>query len=165
VIWIILLALEIENRISGAAWEGLSMKRAFLVAVGGLLSLGAGLAAYAQTTVYVFKIPFAFFVGTREFPAGTYYIDSKRPFDSSQLTLEFIRSGSEAAEIALPSAKTLDAKETRTTPKLVFHQYGSVYFVSEFWGQNGRGKQLAESSQEIQLAGKQAPTDLTIAAR
>ena len=140
------------------------MKRAFLVAVGGLLSFGAGLAAYAQTTVYVFKIPFAFFVGTRELPAGTYYVDSKRPFDSSQLTLEFIRSDSEAG-IALPSAKTLEAKETRTTPKLVFHQYGSVYFASEFWGENGRGKQLAESSQEIQLAGKQAPTDLTIAAR
>lgn len=140
------------------------MKRAFLVAVGGLLSLGAGLSAYAKTTVYVFKIPFAFFVGTRELPPGTYYVDSERPLDSSQLTLEFIRSGGEAG-IPLPSAKILEAKETTTTPKLVFHQYGGVYFVSEFWGGKGRGKQLAESSQEIQLAEKQASTDLTIAAR
>jgi hypothetical protein len=140
------------------------MKRVFLVAVGVLLSLGAGLAAGAQVKVYVFKIPFAFFVGTRELPAGTYYVDSTRPFDSSQVTLEFLRSGGEAG-IPLPAAKALEAKETTTAPKLVFHQYGGIYFVSEFWGANGRGKQLAESSQEIQLAGKQAPTNLTIAAR
>ena len=140
------------------------MKRAFLVAVGGLLSFGAGLAACAQLTVYTFKIPFAFFVGTREFPAGTYYVDSTRPFDSSQVTVEFMRSGGKAG-IPLTSAKTLVAKETTTAPKLVFHQYDGVYFVSEFWSENGRGKQLAESSQELQLAGKQAPKDLTIAAR
>jgi hypothetical protein len=140
------------------------MKRALLVAIGGLLSLGAGVAAYAQSSLYVVKVPFTFFVGQRQLPAGTYYVDSKRPFDNSPLTLEFIRSGGEAG-VALPAAATLQSKEKTTAPKLVFHRYGSIYFLSEFWGADGRGKQIAPSAQEMELATKETPKELAIAAR
>jgi len=140
------------------------MKRAFLVAIGGVLSLGVGVAAYAQNSLYVVKVPFTFFVGQRQLPAGTYYVDSKRPFDNSPLTMEFIRSGGQAG-VALPAAATLESKEKATTPKLVFRQYGSFYFLSEFWGADGRGKQLAPSGQEMELATKQSPKELAIAAR
>jgi hypothetical protein len=148
----------------GHGQGGFSMKRAFLVAVCGLVILGAGFAANAQPSVYVVNVPFPFFVGQQQLPAGTYYVDSKRPFDSSSLTLEFIRSGGHAG-IALPAAATLESKEKIPTPKLVFHQYGGFYFLSQFWGADGRGKQLAESSRETELAKKQAPTNLSIAAR
>jgi hypothetical protein len=142
------------------------MKRSFLVAVGGVLSLAAGVAAQAQMqkSVYVVNVPFAFFVGSRELPAGTYYVDSKRPFFNSALTIESIRRGGEAG-VTLPTTSTLEAKEQTTTPKLVFHQYAGAYFLSEFWGGHGQGKKVTESAQENELARKQAPKDLTIAAR
>lgn len=139
------------------------MKRAYLVAVVGFLSLGAGLATLAQTSVYVVNVPFSFYVGDRQLPAGTYYIDSKRPFESSTLTLEFIRSGNDAG-IALPAVSTVEAKEETNTPKLVFHEYGNVHFLTEFWNGHGRGKQLALSSLEREISKKQTPTDLSVAA-
>jgi len=140
------------------------MKRAILFAVVGLLFLGAGLAAYAQPSQYVVNVPFPFFVGEHQLPAGVYYVDSKRPFDSSPMTIEILHSGNDAG-IALQTAATLESKDKAPAAKLVFHQYGTAYFLTQFWGSDGRGKQLAETSRETELARKQSPTDLSIAAR
>jgi hypothetical protein len=142
------------------------MKRSLLVAAGALLSLGAGIVAHAQSepSRYVIKVPFSFFVGTQELSAGTYYVDSKRPFLNSSLSLEFIHKADEAW-IALPQTATLESKDKTGAPKLVFHQYGGAYFLSEFWNGHGQGKKLAESAQESEMARKQSPSGLSIAAR
>jgi hypothetical protein len=140
------------------------MKRSLLIAAGALLSLGAGLAASAQPSAYVVKVPFAFHVGKQELPAGTYYVDSKRLGIESTISVETIRQAGEAG-IVLHTVSDLRAKNKTAALKLVFHQYNGVYFLSQFWGVDGFGKQLAVSPQETEMAMKKAPVSLTIASR
>lgn len=119
---------------------------------------------YAHNALYVVNIPFPFYVGEKQLPAGTYYVESKKPFDNSVLTLEFIRSAGEAG-IALPSISTLESEGKTAEPKLVFHEYGNVHFLFQFWGGHGQGKQLVLSPLEREMASKQVPRDLAIAAQ
>ena len=140
------------------------MKRAYLVALGVLFSLGAGLAVYAQSALYLVNIPFSFYVGEKQLPAGTYYVESKKPFDNSALTLEFIRTAGEAG-IALPSISTLESQDKTAEPRLIFHEYGNVHFLFQFWGGHGQGKQLVLSPLEREMASKQVPQDLAVSAR
>jgi hypothetical protein len=137
------------------------MKRGLLIAAGALLSLGAGLAASAQPSSYVVTVPFSFHVGKQELPAGTYYVDSKRSSIESTLSVEWIRRAGEVG-VPLKAVSDLEAKDKTAEPKLVFHQYNGAYFLSQIWGTEGHGKQLAVSPQETEMAMKKAPKDLAI---
>jgi hypothetical protein len=139
------------------------MKRSLLVAAGALLSLGAGLAASAQSSDYVVSVPFSFHIGKQALPGGTYYV-SRRSSLGSMVGVNTIRQAGEAG-IVLPTVANLEAKDKTAAPKLVFHRYNGVYFLSQVWDGSGLGKQLATSSEETEMATKEAPKDLTIAGR
>lgn len=140
------------------------MKRAYMVALGVLFSFAAGLAAQPQNALYAVNIPFSFYVGEHQLPAGKYYVESKRPFDSSPLTLEFLRTD-DNTEIALPSISNLESNDKGAEPKLIFHEYGNLHFLFQFWGSYGQGKQLVLSPLEREMASKQIPQDVSVAAR
>jgi hypothetical protein len=140
------------------------MKRAYLVALGVLFSFAVGVAAQSRNALYVINIPFSFYVGEHQLPAGKYYVESKRPFDSSPLTLEFLRTDNNT-EIALPSISNLESNGKGAEPKLVFHEYGNLHFLFQFWGSYGQGKQLVLSPLEREMASKQIPQPVSIAAQ
>lgn len=139
------------------------MKRAYLVAMALLFTLGGG-AASAQNVLYAVNIPFPFYVGDRQLPAGKYYVESKRPTENSGLTFEFLRT-EDNTEVSLPSIFNLESENKAPDAKLIFHAYGSVHFLFQFWGSYGQGKQLVVSPLEREMASKQIPQDVSITAR
>lgn len=140
------------------------MKRAYLVALAVLFTFAASVAAQPENALYAVNIPFSFYVGEHQLPAGKYYVESKHPFDNSPLTLEFLRT-SDNAEIALPSISNLESEDKAAEPKLVFHEYGNLHFLFQFWGSYGQGKQLVLSPLEREMASKQIPQDVSVAAQ
>jgi hypothetical protein len=140
------------------------MKRAYLVALAMVVSLGGGVATRAQSVLYAVNIPFPFYVGDRQLPAGKYYVESKRPLENSGLTFELLRTEDNAA-VPLPSIFNLESENKASDAKLIFHEYGNVHFLFQFWGSYGQGKQLVVSPLEREMARKQVPQDVSIAAR
>jgi hypothetical protein len=140
------------------------MKRACVVALTVLFSLGGGFASRAQNVLYAVNIPFAFYVGDRQLPAGKYYVESKRPMENSGLTFELLRTEDNTA-VPLPSIFNLESENKAPDAKLIFHEYGSVHFLFQFWGSYGQGKQLVVSPLEREMARKRVPQDVSIAAR
>jgi hypothetical protein len=140
------------------------MKRVYLVALAVWFILGGDVAARAQSVLYAVNIPFPFYVGDRQLPAGKYYVESKRPMENSGLTLEFLRTEENGA-VPLPSIFSLESENKTSEGRLVFHEYGSVHFLFQFWGSYGQGKQLLLSPLEREMASKQVPQDVSVAAR
>jgi hypothetical protein len=117
----------------------------------GLLSLPL---AHAQvTTGLQGNIPFEFQVGETVLPAGEYRITRNT---NSQSILE-LRSLEGKPGILLLASPQLTAKSAQNT-KLVFHRYGSTYFLRQVWqggfGQNGNA--LSPSKAEHAIASQTA---------
>jgi hypothetical protein len=120
------------------------------------LLLVAG-SAIAQTTHVRANVPFNFTVGDKTLAAGTYDVETVSDRDSKMLLLRTddgkssLIVGSNAAQTLKPADKT----------KLVFHKYGSQYFLAEIWKEGAtRGNQLPACGREKELA-KEIATDLT----
>jgi hypothetical protein len=115
-----------------------------LLSLLGLFLMGS---AAAQTTVHMrANVPFNFAVGSTTLPAGTYNIQN---VTNTQALLVKSQSG-EASMIA----GTNSAEGARSAKsKLVFHKYGSQYFLAEIWTQGSElGRQVPPSNREKELA-------------
>jgi len=99
-------------------------------------------------------VPFAFTVENTNLPAGTYTIYILPPFNMIKV---LSADGRKAAMIpAIPSLKSEGSKQT----KLVFHRFGSEYFLAQVWEQGSevhrnlrsgdRARQLARNGDRIQ---------------
>ena len=117
--------------------------------------------AHAQSAARA-NVPFAFKVGTRQMPAGTYTI--KSDIGSNVITVHNVQNGT--------SAMALGRRESpaRTSDKLIFHRYGSQYFLTAILG--GKGSEamvFPTTSQEKELQVALAPAnranDVEIASR
>ena len=106
------------------------------------------------------QIPFAFVVGNRTLPAGEYVV---RPEGPHGVLIQ--RTDSKASTFALPWS--IQSPTMAAHPKLVFHQYGDAYFLSELWGAGTNiGQKLNMSPRERELAqGKTVPEVLSIVAQ
>ncbi|MGH9941477.1 MAG: hypothetical protein ACRD9R_03845 [Pyrinomonadaceae bacterium] len=111
----------------------------------------AAAATQAQTPVHVVaEIPFAFNVGDRVFPAGTYQID-RLLRDSNKALLVRDRDGRMAV-----SAVTLAVRkggQQAAAPTLIFRRYGEHYFLAQiFMGGDKDGRELSQSRLERGVA-------------
>lgn len=98
-------------------------------------------------------VPFAFQVAGQELPAGRYIIavgdDTIRIFNSETRGMYF------------PTHSAMRANSERS--KLVFHRYGSAFFLSEVWTQGKTiGKQLFVSGAERELKARQSEMELAV---
>jgi len=108
----------------------------------------AAASASAQTNLIKIKIPFDFYLGNISLPAGEYQVD-KTDLGNQ---LVFSRKGSPGVLVSSNNAETF-AASSRT--KLVFHRYGTTYFLYQVWveGQR-RGQQMQLTHLEKEVAGK-----------
>jgi hypothetical protein len=123
-------------------------KRNMLLALAALL-LAAG-SAYAQNDR--FNVPFQFAIGKSVMPAGHYSIKSASP-TSGALIIQDRQTGRSSGFVAGIPIRSRGAQDQT---KLVFHCYSGSCFLSQVWTGNDVGRQLTESSQELELA-KQSP--------
>ena len=119
------------------------------VAVAGLVLLGSAALVQAQSNDTITKIPFEFNVGTTPMARDTYRI--------SRLTGQgdgFLIKGDRSA--AIVTTQPAGASASDSTPRLVFHRYGSQYFLREVRLPDNRGFVLPQARSEREAASKLA---------
>jgi hypothetical protein len=91
------------------------------------------------------KVPFAFNVGQKQLPAGTYEVKVEGQA-SETIMIRNIETGESALSIAGYEAPR------STEGELVFNHLGNEYFLSQVWGEAGsRGKRIPISKREREL--------------
>ena len=118
------------------------------VAVAGLVLLGSAALVQAQSDT-ITEVPFAFTVGTTPMARDTYRI--------SRLTGHvdaFLIKGDHSA--AIVTSQPAGASDSDNTPRLVFHRYGSQYFLREVRLPDNRGFVLPQARTEREAASKLA---------
>ena len=119
------------------------------LALSGLLILLTFSAALGQsdrqTIIY---IPFNFTAGEKSFPAGKYVIE--RIWKTSD-TVWVIKRKDDVGKTMLLT-RPVRANETQEATRLVFHQYGDLYFLSEIWTVgDATGRAIQTSDREKSL--------------
>ena len=125
-----------------------------------IVAVLAATAAFAQSsTPLKTTVPFDFNVGTQALPAGQYTLD-RGPASRTMM----IRSD-DGRGAAIVLAQPMFSVVARDAGKLVFHRYGSTYFLSEVWSSGNDGQKLPTTNPERELAAMRAtPVHATIAA-
>jgi hypothetical protein len=112
-----------------------------------LLLTAAG--AHAQSARA--NVPFAFKVGTTQMPAGTYAIRNSPA--SNVVTVRNVQTGASAMVMGRQESPS------KKTDKLIFHRYGSQYFLTQILGSQGSPAVVfpaTKQEKELQIA--HAPT-------
>jgi hypothetical protein len=100
--------------------------------------------AHAQSFAKA-DVPFAFNIGQRQLPAGTYEVKLKGA-GSDTLMIQNIETGESALSVAEYEAPR------STEGKLVFNHVGNEYFLSQVWRESGsQGESIPTSKQEREL--------------
>ena len=123
------------------------------IALSGLLLLLTFSSALGQSDrqTTIIHIPFNFTVGEKAFTAGKYVIERNRK-DSE--TVWVIRRKDNAGK-AMLLTRPVRANDTQQETRLVFHQYGDLYFLAEFWtagSQTGREIQVSDREKALDKA-------------
>jgi hypothetical protein len=117
-------------------------------ALSGLLVLLTFASALGQSDRQIIYIPFNFTVGENTFSAGKYSIEPNRR-DTDTVWVIRAKNNSEQAFLLTRPVYSTDPQEKF---KLVFHQYGDLYFLTEIWtAGNSTGRELQNSNQEKAL--------------
>ena len=125
-----------------------SIAQSSLVVLSLLLTVAG---AHAQSAARA-KVPFAFKVGTTQMPAGTYNIQNE--LGTNLVLVRNVRTGTSVVAMGLQEAPS------EKTNKLIFHRYGSQYFLTEIVGEKGsQGMVFRATKQEKELQIAQAPTN------
>jgi hypothetical protein len=126
------------------------IKKAF--ALSGLLVLLTFASALGQSDRQtIIHIPFNFSVGEKAFTAGKYVIERNRK-DSD--TVWVIKRKDNVGK-AMLLTRPVRANETQQETRLVFRQYGDLYFLAEFWtagDQTGREIQVSDREKALDKA-------------
>ena len=122
------------------------------IALSGLLLLLTFSSALAQSDRQtIIHIPFNFSVGEKAFTAGKYVIERNRK-DSD--TVWVIKRKDNVGK-AMLLTRPVRANETQQETRLVFRQYGDLYFLAEFWtagDQTGREIQVSDREKALDKA-------------
>ena len=131
-----------------------------LFALIGLGLLLATASAYAQTGVVKANVPFNFIVNNTDLPAGAY-------------TLQSLGNTGTAMVIESPDRKVVngflpnacESNNVLEVSKLVFHRYGSQYFLTQIWtAGNSRGREFPRSGREREVAMDYTSQDVVVVA-
>jgi hypothetical protein len=125
-----------------------SIAQSSLVVLSLLLTVAG---AHAQSAARA-NVPFAFKVGTAQMPAGTYNIQNE--LGTNLVLVRNVQTGTSVVAMGLQKAPS------EKTNKLIFHRYGSQYFLTEIVGEKGsQGMVFRATKQEKELQIAQAPTN------
>ena len=110
--------------------------------------------AHAQSPARA-NVPFAFKVGAKQMPAGTYTVQTE--IGSNIVMVHNVATGTSAMAVGRWESPT------EKTNKLIFHRYGSQYFLTAILGTAGSdGMVLPTTRREKQLQEvAQAPANST----
>lgn len=126
------------------------MKKAF--ALSGLFVLLTFASALGQSDRQtIIHIPFNFSVGEKAFPAGKYVIERNRR-DSDVV---WVIKRKDNVGKAMILTRPVRANDVQQNTRLVFHQYGDLYFLAEFWtagDQTGREIQVSDREKALDKA-------------
>ena len=104
--------------------------------------------AKAQTSAsrqLIATIPFEFSVGDKAMPAGDYTVRQINPASDRAVLQLRRKDGSASAMVQTTSI----LGKTQESAKLVFHRYGSTYFLSQIWmAGEATGRELPKTRQE-----------------
>jgi hypothetical protein len=102
--------------------------------------------ARAQTGELKASIPFSFYAGGQDFPAGEYTV-RRGPFSNAMIQLSDL-AGHTLNVLAIPAVR-----EPEHGAKLIFNKYGDEYFLSEVrWTWSSAALQFPQSPRERELA-------------
>jgi hypothetical protein len=136
------------------------MQRTILPTVS-FLALLAATSAFAQSGRIIADIPFSFYVGAKQLPAGQYDVDSI----ASSANLVFVRSTDRHANGFVVTMQ-VQSNQTPAQAKLVFHKYGTSYFLWQVWSPDrDRGRELYQSNLEREMARNASPVQLALIPR
>jgi len=125
------------------------MKTRILAIAGAvLLSIVTAGECRAQARALELNVPFAFEVGNKTLPAGSYRVES---VPTGAGTLEMLCNGNGDVRLTI-STIAVTLKNGPTTSALVFHQYGHRYFLAQIRTGDGHGREVFPSRQEKELA-------------
>jgi hypothetical protein len=99
------------------------MKRITAIALLAIANFAVAGTSFAQSKAVQAKVPFDFTAGNTLLPSGMYTIEEESPW--------FIAIKSHDKLIATVSVVDQDGKKSANGGKLIFHKYGSQYFLSE----------------------------------
>jgi hypothetical protein len=134
------------------------MKTKILAMAGAVLLsiIGAGVCG-AQTRTLEVNVPFAFEVGNKTMPAGSYRVETVLTGNGS---LQVLRSNSGEARltISMPTAPNIGA----LAPSLIFHRYGNHYFLAQIRTGGGHARDLYPTLQEKELARSEPRVEVAV---
>jgi hypothetical protein len=121
-------------------------QRLFSLLAAVVLITAGSLSAQTNGSPVKATIPFDFSAGNKHFSAGQYRVNAISPLGALSIVGQSSESGlvvCREAESNSPSAST----------KLIFHQYGTSYFLYQIWVQGEKsGRQLPMTRVEKELA-------------
>ena len=113
---------------------------------------------HAQSSPLICKVPFEFIVGKTSLPSGQYTV---KPVSFGSPAIMIQKDDGRGNVITLTnSPQTGQAQDNKA--KLVFHKYGSHYFLFQIWHPSGAGRELLPSRLERELARKMFKPENTI---
>ena len=116
-----------------------------------LLTFSSALGQSDRQTII--HIPFNFSVGEKAFPAGKYVIE--RVWKDKDAVWLVQRKDNVGKAMLL--TRPVRANETQQETRLVFHQYGDLYFLSEIWTAGD------STGREVQMSDREKALDKTVA--
>jgi hypothetical protein len=114
--------------------------------------------AFAQSGTYSASIPFEFRIGQTIMPAGAYRLSVVAP------GVIALRAVTANANVTAQTAYIDEVRYNDRNPRLVFHRYGEIYFLSQVWS-NTKVHELFVSPTELEFARSAAPTTVKIVAQ
>ena len=122
--------------------------------LGAILVVPAVVSVHAQSLQYriTANIPFEFSLGDKKLPAGKYSFGRARQgSDDTVLSV----GDSAGSWKAVRVSSSVQALHTSKRARLVFHRYGSEYFLSQVWAAGAEtGRQFPKSQLERELERK-----------
>lgn len=139
------------------------MKRIAAIALFAIANLALVSTSFAQSNGVKAEVPFAFTLGNTSLPAGTYTIK----YDSNQVIKVTNNANRPSAALSLFNQA---GRKSTGGGKLLFHRYGSQYFLSEILCDDaGMNLKIPDSKNEKSVRRQQAslPTssDIMVATR
>jgi hypothetical protein len=129
------------------------------IVLAGLLTAVLVASGFGQSSLPLkANIPFEFQVGNNVMPAGEYRLEPMNSF----LLVESTDNRARAA-ILVRSCRTLKEQENS---KLIFHRYGSNYFLSRIWvAGDSAGSEVPTSNHEKEMASSGTVTEVALLIR
>lgn len=137
------------------------MKTKVLATATVLLSVVAASECRAQSRPLEVSVPFAFEVGNKTLPAGSYRVES---VPTGAGSIEIIQSNNGDVRLPIP---TTAATLTNGTPAsaLIFHRCGNYNFLAQIRTGDGHTREVFPSRQEKELARSEPSVEVALLSR